>query len=88
MMKPPNVGLRQRLGKHQVGQRIRLAAAKFGLVHQTEKPGLAHAPQHVARHAAVFFPLGGKGLNLAGNKTCDLLAQQFVFRGDEDVVHS
>ena len=59
----------------------------FSVIHQAKETRLAHAAQHLARHATVFFPLGGKGFDLFGNKACDLVAQQFVFGGDEDVVH-
>jgi hypothetical protein len=50
-------GLAQRLGKHQVGQRVGLGAAIGLFVHQAEQAGLAHAAQHLAWHEALLFPL-------------------------------
>jgi hypothetical protein len=49
-------------------------AAVLLLVHQAEQAGLAHAAQHVARHAARFFPGRGMRLDLAGDEFRDLVA--------------
>ena len=77
-------GLRQRLGKHQVGQRIALAAAVLALVHEAQQTGLAHAAQHIARHHAGLFPGGRVRLHFFGNEAGDLVAQQFVLGGFVD----
>ena len=71
--------LRQRLGEHQVGQRVGLRAAVRALVHQAEQAGLAHAAQHVARHEALLFPGRAVRLDFLGDELRDLVAQQFVF---------
>ena len=71
--------LRQRLGEHQVGHRVRAATAMLGRKHQAEQAGLAHAAQHLARHAAGVFPGQRMGLDFARDEARHLLAQQLVF---------
>ena len=77
-------GLRQRLGKHQVGQRIALAAAVLALVHEAQQSGPAHTSQHIARHHAGLFPGGRVRLDFFGDESGDLVAQQFVLGGFVD----
>ena len=68
-------GLRQRFGKHQVGQRIRVTAAVLGADRQPQQAGAAHALQHVTRHHAGVFPSGGVGLHLTADEAGNLLLQ-------------
>ena len=80
-------GLRQGFGKYQVGQRIGLGTAVLAVVHEAEQAVAAHLAQDFTWHAAGLFPGCRKRLDLAGNETRDLIAQQLVFGGDVDVVH-
>ena len=80
-------GLRQRFGKHQIGQRIGLGATVFALVHQPKKASFAHLAQHLTRHFAGLFPFHAEGLDLALKKALHLVAQGLVFGQVVDVVH-
>ena len=70
--------LRQRLGEHQVGERLAVAAAVLALVHQAEQAGGAELSQHLARRVPRLLPCQGVRLDLAGDEAGDLIAQQLV----------
>jgi hypothetical protein len=80
-------GLGQRLGEHQVGQGIGLAAAVFAFVHQAEQAGRAELSQHLARRVPRRFPGQAVRLDLAGDEAGDLVAQQLVLGREVDALH-
>ena len=80
-------GLRQRFGKHQIGQRIGLGTAVFAAVHQAKETGLAHFAQHLARYLTGFFPFQAIGLNFTLKEALHLVAQGLVFGQVVNMVH-
>jgi hypothetical protein len=79
--------LAQRLGKHEIGERIGSRAAVLGGVHDPEQPGVAHALQHLARHEALLLPGRAVRLDLARQEARHLLAQQLALGAEVDVLH-
>ena len=72
-------GLRQGLGKDQIGQGIGFCTAVVTLEHQAKKAGIAHFFQHLARHLAALFPFQAIGLHLTLKEALHLVAQGLVF---------
>jgi hypothetical protein len=79
--------LRQRLGEHQVGERVAVAAAVLALEHQAEQAGGTELPQHLARRVSRLLPRQGVRLDLAGDEAGDLIAQQLVLGREVDALH-
>ena len=84
MMKPAKVDCDSASANTRLVSASASAPPYCALVHQAEQAGLAHAAQHVARHAALLFPGGGMRLDLAGDEARDLVAQQLVLGGVVD----
>ena len=78
MMKPPKVDCDSASANTRLVSASAPAPPYSGVVHQAEQAGLAHAAQHLARHAAVALPRRAVRLDLARDEARDLVAQQLV----------